>query len=42
MEELKWKANKKIERLRKIQIEDKINWEEALPAILDRIHDIPG
>ena len=31
-----------MERLRKIQIQDKINWVEALPAVLDRIHDIPG
>jgi hypothetical protein len=31
-----------MERLRKIQIQDKINWVGSLPAVLDRIHDIPG
>ncbi len=31
-----------MERLRKIQIQDKISWVEALPAIIDRIHDTPG
>ena len=30
-----------IERFRKIQMEDKILWPEALPAVLDRMHDIP-
>jgi hypothetical protein len=31
-----------FERLRKIQIEEKICWVEALPQILDRLHDTPG
>jgi hypothetical protein len=30
------------EKLRKMQAQDKINWVEALPTVLDRIHDIPG
>ncbi len=31
-----------MERLRKIKIPDKINWVVALPAVIDRIHDIQG
>ena len=31
-----------MERLRKVQAEDKILWIEALPAMIDRLHDIPG
>ena len=31
-----------LEKLRKIWIQNKINWVEALPAILDRYHDTPG
>jgi hypothetical protein len=31
-----------MERLKKIQVEDKLNWVEALPQALDRIHDTPG
>ncbi len=31
-----------IERLRKIQIQEKINWVESLLAVIYRIHDIPG
>lgn len=31
-----------MERARKIQAQDRISWIEALPQILDRIHDTPG
>jgi hypothetical protein len=31
-----------LKKLRKIWIHNKINWVEALPAILDRNHDTPG
>jgi len=31
-----------MERLRKLHAEDKINWVEALPRVLDRVHDMPG
>ena len=31
-----------FERLRRIQIQEKISWVEALPQVLDRIHDTPG
>jgi len=31
-----------LERLRKLQIHEKVNWVEALPRVLDRIHDLPG
>jgi hypothetical protein len=31
-----------MEKLRKLQEGGKINWVEALPAVLDRIHDITG
>ena len=31
-----------IERLRKLAVEERVNWVEALPRVLDRYHDIPG
>jgi hypothetical protein len=31
-----------MEVLRKIQVDEKLCWVEALPAVLDRIHDTPG
>ena len=31
-----------MERLRRLQIEDKVTWVEALPRVLDRLHDTPG
>ena len=31
-----------MERLRRLQIEDKLTWVEALPRVLDRLHDTPG
>ena len=31
-----------IERIKRLQIEDKLNWVEALPQVLDRLHDTPG
>ena len=31
-----------MEKLRKLQVHDKVNWVEALPRVLDRIHDLPG
>ena len=31
-----------LEKLRKIQVEEKKNWVELLPAVVDRYHDIPG
>ena len=31
-----------MERIRKIQIQEKIPWVESLPYIVDRIHDTPG
>ena len=43
-------ANGRVERagqqvmeiLRKLHVEEKINWVEALPQVLDRIHDVKG
>eukprot|EP00667_Euglena_gracilis_P000113 EG_transcript_113 len=43
-------ANGRVERagqqvmevLRKLYVEEKINWVEALPQVLDRIHDVKG
>jgi len=31
-----------MEVLRKLQVEEKINWVEALPQVIDRIHDVKG
>jgi hypothetical protein len=31
-----------LERARKIHVENRISWVEALPQILDRLHDTPG
>ena len=31
-----------LEILRKLNAEQKINWVEALPQVLDRIHDVKG
>jgi len=31
-----------FDRLRRIMIDEKISWVEALPQVLDRIHDTPG
>ena len=31
-----------MEKLRKLQVHDKVNWVETLPRVLDRIHDLPG
>ena len=31
-----------FERLRRLQIEGEFSWLEALPQVLDRLHDTPG
>ena len=31
-----------FERLRRLQIEGEFSWVEALPQVLDRLHDTPG
>ena len=31
-----------MEKLRKLNAEEEINWVEALPLVLDRYHDVPG
>jgi len=31
-----------MEKLRKLNAEEQINWVEALPNVLDRYHDVPG
>ena len=31
-----------MERLRKLFVQEKVNWVEALPQVLDRYHDTPG
>lgn len=31
-----------MEKLRKIQTDEQITWIEALPRVIDMIHDIPG
>ena len=31
-----------MDRIRKLQVEEGVNWVEALPQVLDRLHDTPG
>ena len=38
----KGRGQQLIERLRRLQIEGDFSWVEALPQVLDRLHETPG